>query len=80
MCIYRKMKYESFIHNDDTKNLHVAIQRTQKMVVMGCINFEDHVLIKRHWVGDKMNVMSGKFKNGKKGVTIINGFHFLPKL
>jgi hypothetical protein len=41
------MKSKAFIHNDDTKNLHVAVQGTQKMVVMGCINFEDHVLIKK---------------------------------
>jgi hypothetical protein len=32
------MKYEAFIHNDDAKCFHVAIQGTQKMVVMGRIN------------------------------------------
>jgi hypothetical protein len=43
----RKMKSTTFIHNDDVKCFHVAIQGTHKLVVMGCINFEDHVLIKK---------------------------------
>jgi hypothetical protein len=34
--------------------------------MMGCINFEDHALIKRCWVDEKMNVMSGMFKDKKK--------------
>jgi hypothetical protein len=41
------MKFVTFIHNDDAKCFHVAIQGTHKLVVMGCINFKDHVLIKR---------------------------------
>jgi hypothetical protein len=43
----RKMKSTTFIHNDDVKCFHVVIQGTHKLVVMGRINFEDHVLIKR---------------------------------
>jgi hypothetical protein len=41
------MKFAMFIHNDDVKCFHVAIHGTHKLVVMGCINFEDHALIKR---------------------------------
>jgi hypothetical protein len=42
----QKMKFIDFIHNDDVK-CYVAIQRTHKLVEMGCINFENHVLSKR---------------------------------
>jgi hypothetical protein len=62
------------------KSFHVVVQRTQKMVMMGCINFEDHVLIKRQWVGDKMNVMSGKLKDGKKWRNHHKWFSFLAKV
>jgi hypothetical protein len=34
--------------------------------MMGCINFEDQVLIKRQWVDEKMNVMGEMFKDEKK--------------
>jgi hypothetical protein len=44
----QKMKSTMFIHNDDVKHFHVAVQGTHKLVVMGHINFEDHMLIKRH--------------------------------
>jgi hypothetical protein len=80
MWSYRKMKSEAFIHNDDIKSLHVVVQGTQKMVVMGCINFEDHVLIKKQWAGDKMNVMNEKFKNGKKQCNHHKWFSFLAKV
>jgi hypothetical protein len=50
------MKFEAFIHNDDPKCFHMVIQRTQKMVMMGCINFEDEALIKRQQAGKKRNV------------------------
>jgi hypothetical protein len=43
----QKMKFVAFIHNDDVKCFHVAIQGTHKPIVMGHINFENHVLIKR---------------------------------
>jgi hypothetical protein len=33
---------------------------------MGYINFEDHVLIKRWWANEKMNVTGGMFKDKKK--------------
>jgi len=46
-----KMKFVVFIHNDDTKCFHVVVQGTHKLMVMGHINFEDHALIKRQWVG-----------------------------
>jgi hypothetical protein len=42
-----KMKFAMFIHNDDAKCFHVVVQRTHKLVMIGCINFKDHVLIKR---------------------------------
>jgi hypothetical protein len=74
------MKYEAFIHNGNVKCLHVAIQGTLKMVVMGCINFENQSLIKRWQANEKMNAMGGKFKNEKNDITIESGFHFLPKV
>jgi hypothetical protein len=43
----RKMKCVMFIHNDDVKCFHVVVQGTHKLVMMGCINFKDHALIKR---------------------------------
>jgi len=49
------MKSVTFIHNDDVKCFHMAIQGTHKLVVMGHINFKDHVSIKRRWVDEKMN-------------------------
>ncbi len=41
-----------------------------KLVVMGCINFEDHALINKRWANKKMNVTSGMFKDEKKRVTV----------
>jgi hypothetical protein len=35
------MKSETFIHNDDGECFRVVLQGTQKVVVMGHINFED---------------------------------------
>jgi hypothetical protein len=49
----QKMKFVVFIHNDDMKCFHVAIQRTHKLVLMGHINFKGHVLIKRRWASKK---------------------------
>jgi hypothetical protein len=60
------MKFIDFIHNDDVK-CYVAIQRTHKLVEMGCINFENHVLSKRWWACKKMNVACKTFKDEKKG-------------
>ncbi len=42
-----EMKYASFIHNDDVKCFPMNVQGTYKLVVMGHINYKDHVLIKR---------------------------------
>jgi hypothetical protein len=61
-----KMKFVTFIHNDDVKCLHVVVQGTHKLVMMGHINFEDHALIKRWWAYEKMNVMGKMFKDVKK--------------
>jgi hypothetical protein len=36
-----------------TRNVSMWMQGTQKVVMMGCINFEDQTLIKRWWVGKK---------------------------
>ncbi len=60
------MKFEVFIHNDDVKCFHMGIQRTKKVVVMDRNNFEDEALIKRWWVSQKMNEMSGKLKDENK--------------
>jgi hypothetical protein len=34
-------------------------------------NFENEALIKRWWVGQKMNAMDEKFKDGKKNKLIV---------
>jgi hypothetical protein len=60
------MKFAMFIHNDDPKCFPHGWQRTHKLVVMGCINFEDHVLNKRQKANEKMNVMGKMFKDKKK--------------
>jgi hypothetical protein len=60
------MRSEAFIHNDDVTCFHVAVQGTQKMVVMGSHNFEDEVLIKRRRASQKMNGMGGKLKDENK--------------
>jgi len=62
------MKFAAFIHIDDMKCFHMAIQGTHELVVMGHISFTDHALIKKWQVSKKMNVMSKKFKDEiKKG-------------
>jgi hypothetical protein len=43
----RNMKFTTFIHNDDAKCFHMAVQGANKLVVMGRINFKDHALIKK---------------------------------
>jgi hypothetical protein len=43
----QKMKFVTFIHNDDVQCFQTIVQGTHKLVVMGHINFEDHMLIKR---------------------------------
>jgi len=60
------MKFATFIHNDGVKCFHMAAQGTHKLVVLGCINFKDHALIKRQWANEKMNVIGGMFKDKKK--------------
>ncbi len=62
----QRMRSEAFIHNDDVRCFHVVIKKTQKMVMMGHHNFEDKVIIKRQWVGQKMNGTSGKLKDENK--------------
>ncbi len=71
------MKSMASIHNDDMKCFHVAIQNKHKLLMMGCINFEDHVLIKRQWVGKKMNVTGGMFKDKKNKVIVENSLRLL---
>jgi hypothetical protein len=44
---------------------------------MGYINFEDHVLIKRWWANEKMNVTGGMFKDKKNKITIKSSLHLL---
>jgi hypothetical protein len=45
----------------------MAVQETNKLVVMGYINFKDHALIKRQWASNKMNVMGTILKDEKLG-------------
>jgi hypothetical protein len=60
------MRSKGFIHNNDVTCFHVALQRTQKMVVICCHNFKDEVSIKRWWASQKMNGMGEKFKDENK--------------
>jgi hypothetical protein len=69
------MKYVAFIHIDDVKCFQMDVQMTHKLVVLSYINVEDHLLIKKCWVGKKMNVTNGKFKDEKNGVTIESSLH-----
>ncbi len=36
------MKSTTFMYNDDVKCFHVVIQGKNKLVAMGCTNFEGH--------------------------------------
>jgi hypothetical protein len=64
----QKMKFVTFIHSDDVKCFHVDVQGTHKLVVTSCINFKDHVLIKRQWVGKKKCMQwVGSSRTKKKG-------------
>jgi hypothetical protein len=63
MWCNKKMKFVTFIHNDDAKCFHMVVQGTHKFVMIGCITFKDHALIKRRQVGQKMNVTIKKFKD-----------------
>jgi hypothetical protein len=60
------MESKVFIIDENVKCLHVIIQGTHKMVMTSRINFEDHALIKRWWVGKKMSAIGGKLKDKKK--------------
>ncbi len=53
MWTNHKMTSKTLIHNDDVTCFHMVVQGTQKMVMMGDINFEDQALIKTKWVGKK---------------------------
>jgi hypothetical protein len=41
MWTNHKMTSKTLIHNDDVTCFHMVVQGTQKMVMMGDINFED---------------------------------------
>jgi hypothetical protein len=43
----QQMRSKTFIHNDDMMCFNMAIQGTQKVLVMGHHNFKDELLIKR---------------------------------
>ncbi len=60
----QKMKSTTFIHNDDAKCFHVVIQVTRKLVMMGCINFKDHVLIERRQLSRLKNEFDGRQVQG----------------
>ncbi len=59
------MKFVTSIHNDDMKCFHVVVQKIDKLVVMGNLNFEHHALIKRWWVSKK-NECNGWDVQGQK--------------
>jgi hypothetical protein len=52
----QKMKFSTFTRNDDVECFHVVVQGTHKLLMMGCINLKDHVLIKIRRANEKMNV------------------------
>jgi hypothetical protein len=61
----------------DMKCFHIVVQGTHKIVLISCINFEDHALIKRQRADKKMNATSERFKDEKNGVTIESSLHLL---
>jgi hypothetical protein len=63
----QKMRSMMSMHNDDMKCFKMVVQETNKLVVMGYINFKDHALIKRQWTSNKMNVMGRISKDEKLG-------------
>jgi hypothetical protein len=71
------MRFEVFIHDDDAMCFHVAIQGTQKMVVMGHHNFKDKVLIKIWQACPKMN---GTIRTKINIITIESCFCLLSKI
>jgi hypothetical protein len=73
------MESKVLIHNDEEKCFHVAVQGTQKMVVMGYINFVDEALIRRRWTSKRMNVMGGKLKDENKWGNCWNLFLFIAE-
>jgi len=65
------MKSATFIHNYDVKCFHVVVQGTQTCSD-GSYYFEDHMLIKRRWVDEKMNVIGRMCKDEKNEVIVKN--------
>jgi hypothetical protein len=60
------MRLDALIHNDEVTCFHLVVQRTQKVVVMGCHHFKDKALIKRRQACQKMNESSRKLKDENK--------------
>ncbi len=58
----------------------MVVQGTWKMVVMGHINFDDQVLIKRWQASEKWMQWARSSRTKKNGVTIKYGFCFLLKV
>jgi hypothetical protein len=54
----QKMKFVTFIHNDDVKCFRMVINGTHKLLVMNRIKFKDHSLIKR-WQANEKNECDG---------------------
>jgi hypothetical protein len=80
MWINWNMKFEAFIHNDNAKCFQVVVQRTHKFVVMGHINYKDHVLIAKRQASKKLNATSEKFKDKINGVIVKSCFCLLLKV
>jgi hypothetical protein len=58
----------------------MVVQGTHKLVMMGRINFEDHVIIKRQQADKKMNVMVGCSRMRKNGLTIQSNLRLLLEI
>jgi hypothetical protein len=55
------------------------LYKGHKLVMMGCINFKDHALIKRWREDEKMNVTSKMFKDEKKRGNNQKKFAFIAR-
>ncbi len=71
------MKFVTFVRNDDVKCFLVFVQGTHKLVVMGCVNFEDRALIKKWQVGKKMNVTGEMFMDEINEVIVESNLRLL---
>jgi hypothetical protein len=76
----QKRRFEAFIHNDEVICFHMALQGTQKMIVMGHYNFKDEILIKRWQVVQKLNGTGRKLRTKINEIIVKSCFHLLQEI